>query len=49
MHKIDMEITLLIMENHGIALFNFCGNLVYIHVPCMIYFMIFSLFETFEL
>ena len=27
MHKIVMEITLLIMENHGIGFLNFCGNL----------------------
>ena len=26
MHEIVMEITLLIMENHGIAFLNFCGN-----------------------
>ena len=25
-HKIVMEITLLIMENHGIVFLNFCGN-----------------------
>ena len=27
MHKIVMETTLLIMENHGIVFLNFCGNL----------------------
>ena len=26
MHEIVMEITLLIMENHGIVFLNFCGN-----------------------
>ena len=26
-HEIVMEITFLIMENHGIVFFNFCGNL----------------------
>ena len=26
MHKKVMEITLLIMENHGIVFLNFCGN-----------------------
>ena len=26
MHRIIMEITLLIMENHGIVFLNFCGN-----------------------
>ena len=26
MHYIVMEITLLIMENHGIVFLNFCGN-----------------------
>ena len=26
MHKIVMEITSLIMENHGIVFLNFCGN-----------------------
>ena len=29
---IVMEITLLIMENHGIVVLNFCGNPVYVYL-----------------
>ena len=36
MHKIVMEITLLIMENHGIVFLNFYGNPEIILFVCLI-------------
>ena len=37
MHKIVVEIALLIMKNHGIVFLNFCGNLALFNLVSVVF------------